>query len=75
MSTRAPNRFAICVISAMGRIVPRLFDACASDTTLVRGPSSDWYDSIMISPRSVTGITRRTAPRSLAIICQGTMLA
>ena len=39
MRTSAPCRLAAAVICSTGRIVPRLFEACVSETSFVRGPS------------------------------------
>ena len=50
-------------------------EARVKATTSVFGPRIASYCSSMISPRSVTGMTRSTAPFSLATICQGTILA
>lgn len=63
------------MISRTGFTVPSALATCVTETILVRPDSKAAYCSKMISPRSLTGITRSVAPVCWASICQGTMLA
>src|SRR5512139_438672 len=62
ITTVAPTRLAICVISWMGITVPRALEMWVKETTRVLGPSSFAYSARRMSPLSSTGATRMTAP-------------